>query len=79
MISNLKEERMGFDAEILVLAVRAGLKLKWLSVRVNYEIGGVSHFHLWRDNALISLMHARLCLGLPFWLLGRVFKVVRRG
>jgi len=39
--------------------------------------GGVSHFHYWRDNALLTWMHARLLIGfvlrLPWllWLLCR--------
>ena len=28
------------------------------------EEGGVSHFHYWRDNALLTWMHVRLMLGL---------------
>jgi len=31
---------------------------------VVYPVGGVSHFRLWRDNGLISCMHARLFLGM---------------
>ena len=65
---------MGFDAEILILAVRAGLEIKWLDLAVRYEAGGVSHFAPFRDNFGISLMHARLFCGLPLWLAKRALK-----
>jgi hypothetical protein len=44
-----------------------GLPLRNLAAPVRYfrpEDGGVSHFHYWRDNALLSWMHARLLVGL---------------
>jgi glycosyltransferase involved in cell wall biosynthesis len=69
--------RFDFDVEAVV-------RLSWLGVRpinlpapVRYfrpEEGGVSHFNYWRDNVLLTWMHARLFLGflirLPL-LLGR--------
>ena len=36
----------------------------WLPTRVHYPADGVSHFRLWRDNLLISGMHARLFGGM---------------
>ena len=72
-----KSRRMGFDAEILILAVRAGLEIKWLDLAVRYESGGVSHFAPFRDNFGISLMHARLFCGLPLWLAKRALRRFR--
>jgi len=74
LLSRTKNRRMGFDAEILILAVRAGLEIKWLDLAVRYEAGGVSHFAPFRDNFGISLMHARLFCGLPLWLAKRALK-----
>ena len=74
LLSRTKNRRMGFDAEILILAARAGLEIKWLDLAVRYEAGGVSHFAPFRDNFGISLMHARLFCGLPLWLAKRALK-----
>jgi len=67
-------ERMEFDPEILIRLSWRGVPMRWLPLKVNYPQGGVSHFRLWRDNALISLMHARLFFGMLYrapWLLWR--------
>jgi glycosyltransferase involved in cell wall biosynthesis len=56
--------RMDFDPEVLVRLKWAGLALRFLPVTVNYPEGGVSHFRLGRDNALISWMHTRLFFGM---------------
>jgi len=53
-------DRMDFDVEFIVRWYWAGLPLQQLQTRVIYPENGVSHFRLWRDNALISRMHARL-------------------
>ena len=65
--------RMGFDIEILILAYRAGIKLQWLDLKVNYEKGGISHFLPIKDNFLISLTHAKLFFTIPLWLYKRCF------
>jgi polyprenyl-phospho-N-acetylgalactosaminyl synthase len=61
-------DRMDFDAEIAVRMVWGGSPVVNLPTRVRYlsaEEGGVSHFHMFRDNVRISWAHARLCtLGL---------------
>jgi glycosyltransferase involved in cell wall biosynthesis len=69
--------RFDFDVEAAVRLAWRGVPLRNLPAPVRYfrpEEGGVSHFHYWRDNALLSWMHARLFCGfllrLP-WLLGR--------
>lgn len=55
---------MEFDPEILVRAVWAGMEVIGVSTRVAYPPGGVSHFHLLKDNMRISAMHARLFFGM---------------
>jgi hypothetical protein len=58
--------RFDFDAESAVRLCWRGLPLHNLPAPVRYlraEDGGVSHFHYWRDNALLTWMHARLLLG----------------
>jgi glycosyltransferase involved in cell wall biosynthesis len=69
--------RFDFDVEAAVRLAWSGVPLRNLPAPVRYfrpEEGGVSHFRYWRDNALLSWMHARLFLGfvlrLPL-LLGR--------
>ncbi|HUO78955.1 MAG TPA: glycosyltransferase [Steroidobacteraceae bacterium] len=57
-------ERMDFDTEALVRLDWAGREIVNVPVTVRYPTGGVSHFRLWRDNLLISAMHARLFFGM---------------
>ncbi|MBP3207379.1 MAG: glycosyltransferase family 2 protein [Campylobacter sp.] len=73
ILPSVKNDRMGFDIEILVLACRAKIPLKWIELKVCYEKGGVSHFRMFRDNFQISLTHARLFFTLPLWLAKRAF------
>lgn len=56
--------RMDFDTEVLVRLHWQGMRIVNQPTRVRYAADGVSHFRLWRDNALISSMHARLFLGM---------------
>ncbi|MEC7519143.1 MAG: glycosyltransferase family 2 protein [Myxococcota bacterium] len=58
-------DMMDFDPEIAVRLVWAGVPVVNLPTRVRYvteEEGGVSHFHVFLDNLLISWMHTRLCV-----------------
>ena len=57
-------KRMDFDTEILVRLHWREQPMVWLPTRVHYPADGVSHFRLWRDNVLISSMHARLFGGM---------------
>lgn len=56
--------RMDFDIAILVRLHWAGVPMQWLPTAVRYPPGGVSHFQGWRDNWLISRMHARHFAGM---------------
>lgn len=67
-------ERMNFDTEILVRWVWRNGRLINLPTRVRYPLDGVSHFDVWRDNFLISTMHARLFFGM----LRRLPNILRR-
>jgi glycosyltransferase involved in cell wall biosynthesis len=55
---------MDFDTEVIVRLAWAGVPILNLPVAVNYPSGGISHFHLWRDNLRLSAMHARLFFGM---------------
>lgn len=57
-------KRMDFDSEVLVRLHWREQPMVWLPTRVHYPADGVSHFRLWRDNLLISSMHARLFGGM---------------
>ncbi|HLK70472.1 MAG TPA: glycosyltransferase, partial [Steroidobacteraceae bacterium] len=60
--------RFDFDAESAVRLCWMGLPLVNLPAPVRYlraDEGGVSHFNYLRDNALLTWMHARLCLEAP--------------
>ena len=56
--------RMDFDIEILVRLHWLGLPMVWLPTAVRYPEGGISHFHMVRDNLRISAVHARLFAGM---------------
>ena len=59
-------DAMDFDPEIAVRMVWRNVPVVNLPTQIRYiprEAGGVSHFRLLRDNALISWMHTRLVFG----------------
>lgn len=56
--------RMNFDTDILVRLYWDGLEVVNEGTRVGYPADGVSHFRVWRDNALITAMHTRLFFGM---------------
>lgn len=73
--------RFDFDVEAVVRLCWAGVPVRNLPAKVRYFTaaeGGVSHFNYWRDNVLLSSMHARLFLGfvlrLPLLLSRRVLR-----
>jgi len=55
--------RMGFDIEVVVRLIWAGVEMKTVPVRVIYPDGNHSSFS-GRENLGISLMHARLFFGM---------------
>lgn len=69
-------DAMDFDPEVAVRLAWSGAPVINLPTRVRYvsrEEGGVSHFRLGRDNALISIMHSRLCVeAMARWAKGRL-------
>lgn len=65
LAAGARGDAMDFDPEVAVKMAWAGAPVVNLATRVRYvsrEQGGVSHFRLVRDNALISWMHTRLSL-----------------
>ena len=56
--------RMDFDPEVLVRLHWRGVPVVSVPTRVSYPRDGVSHFRVWRDNVLISRMHALLFVGM---------------
>lgn len=56
--------RMNFDTDILVRLYWDGLEIHNCPTQVIYPTDGVSHFRVWRDNALITLMHTKLFFGM---------------
>ena len=56
--------RMDFDIEVVVRLHWRGIPIVEVPTQVLYPRGGVSHFRLWRDNLLITRMHARLFFGM---------------
>jgi glycosyltransferase involved in cell wall biosynthesis len=57
-------QRMDFDIDSVVRLYWQGIKVINIPTTVNYPIDGVSHFKLWRDNVMISKIHARLFFGM---------------
>lgn len=56
--------RMDFDPEILVRWHWQGGQVINLPTKVHYPMDGVSHFLVWKDTGLITVMHTRLFLGM---------------
>ena len=69
ILKNIKFKRMGFDIEIIVKAYRCGINIISLPTKVVYPENGISHFHGFRDNLYISLLHTYLCALMPLWLI----------
>jgi hypothetical protein len=66
MHSNRWMRRFDFDPEAAVRLVWRGIPPVNVPAPVRYlrpEEGGVSHFNYWRDNVLLTWMHARLVFG----------------
>jgi glycosyltransferase involved in cell wall biosynthesis len=85
MRASLGMRRFDFDVEAAVRLSWRGVPAVNLSAPVRYfsaAEGGVSHFNYWRDNVLLTSMHARLFFGfllrLP-WLLARRLAGRHRG
>lgn len=57
-------KRMNFDTDILVRLYWDGVPVVNLPTPVGYPADGVSHFRAFRDNVLISRMHATLFFGM---------------
>jgi len=66
--------RMDFDIDIIVRLYWQGVEVINLPTRVSYPLDGVSHFRLWRDNLMISKIHARLFFGM----LARLHRLILR-
>ena len=56
--------RMGFDIEILVKLIWAGLPYEFHGVKVTYPSDGISNFRVFQDNVRISWVFTRLCCGM---------------
>lgn len=67
-------DRMEFDIEILVELFRRRVCVESIPTRVNYPQDGLSHFRLWRDNLLISKMHASLFFSLLYSYIPQLLK-----
>lgn len=72
-------DRMDFDSEIIVRWVWHGWAVINLPTKVHYPMDGISHFKLWKDNALISYMHTRLFFGMLVRLPVLLWRKVKRG
>ena len=72
------DQRMGFDAEIMVRLYWNRVYPLFHPIKVRYPEDGVSNFRVVRDNIRISWMFTRLCIGmlirLPFLVFRRKLK-----
>ena len=79
MKTPLFDKRMGFDPEILVRLYWAGVPPLFHEVKVIYPPGGVSNFHMIKDNARISWVFSRLFAGMLLRLPLLVARKIMRG
>ncbi len=56
--------KMDFDIEVMVKLHWQGVPVRFIETKVLYPENGLSHFNVWHDNVLISLMHTRLFFGM---------------
>ena len=56
--------RMDFDIEVMVRLVWQGVEVRFVNTKVHYPEFGLSHFHAFKDNVLITKMHTRLFFGM---------------
>jgi len=56
--------KMDFDIEVMVKLSWLGTPINFVKTKVHYPEDGVSHFNVFEDNVLISLMHTRLFFGM---------------
>lgn len=73
LLKKCHSNKMDFDIEILVLAYKNRIPLKWIDINVFYDKEGISHFKALRDNLLISKMHAKHFFALPFFIVKKIF------
>ena len=78
ILKTIKFKRMGFDIEIIVKAYRYGIHIISVPTKVIYPNDGVSHFHAFRDNFYISLLHTYLCFLIPVWIIKKFFNGGRK-
>ena len=64
IVRRLRNNRMGFDIEVLVRLSWAGLVMRFYPIKVNYPEDGVSNFRMFHDNVAISLTHSMLFFGM---------------
>lgn len=57
-------DKMDFDIEVMVKMHWLGTPVKFVPTKVHYPEDGISHFKLFEDNYLITLMHTRLFFGM---------------
>jgi len=66
-------KRMDFDIEILVRIIWSAIPVIPLPTKVKYPEDGISHFHYWQDNVLITKMHIKLVFGMLYRLPSFIF------
>lgn len=60
----LREQRFSFEVEVIVKAAWSGVKIQEVDISVHYfpPEKRISHFHVFTDNALISLLNFRFTM-----------------
>lgn len=56
--------KMDFDIEVMVRLHWQGVPIQFINTKVHYPENGISHFNVFDDNVLISLMHTKLFFGM---------------
>jgi len=73
------DKRMGFDPEIMVRLYWNRVYPVFHPIKVSYPAGGISNFHIVRDNIRISLMFTRLFFGMLLRLPLLIVIKIKRG
>ena len=78
-VNSSLDSRMGFDPEILVRLYWNKVFPVYHPIKVCYPKDGISNFHVVRDNAQISWMFTRLCIGMFIRLPRLILIKIKRG
>ncbi len=72
------DSRMGFDIDVLVKLYWLGVGVVSEPVKVTYPADGISNYRYFKDTVRVSLVYAKLCLGLIIHAPVLIYRKIKR-